>query len=54
MVVAAPGAISTRPGDMARRLLALADRRPKLRYVARGVRLARRAVLLVLRPDRSR
>lgn len=54
MVVAAPGAISTRPGDMARRLLALADRRPKLRYVARGARLARRAVLLVLRPDRSR
>ncbi|MGA3216408.1 MAG: hypothetical protein ABSD97_12060 [Acidimicrobiales bacterium] len=42
-----------KPTDLARRVLAAADRRPALRPFVRGVRLARRGVYSVLRPARA-
>jgi hypothetical protein len=40
-----------KPTDLARRALAVADRRPALRPFVRGIRIARRSVYSVLRPD---
>ena len=42
-----------KPTDLARLALAAADRRPLLRPMARGVRLARRRLYAVLRPERT-